>query len=543
MPVPLPAPAQARRNGCRGARPLETLSPAEAETLEAVVARLIPSEPNAPGAREARATHYIDRALGGALAAFREIYSSGLPASTRSPRPRAPGSRSSRRRTRTNCWPPWNATTSRDSARRRGHVLQPGAGTHAPGHVRRSVLWREPRLRGLGSAALPGRPPGRDGRRTAAGPDAPASSTCRPTTTRCSRGPRPARASTGHTRTVMATELPKTDVVVVGLGAAGGVAVLPLVNAGLEVVGLEAGTWLAPADFAPDELRNNFRGWPQAVQKANREIPTHRPNASAPLSPRLAIHPMMNAVGGTTLHYWAQSWRLNPWDFKVVSETRRRYGASRIPRGSTVEDWPFGLEELEPFYDKVEVELGVSGPGRQHPRHHRPPGQHLRGRAGPRLSDASASRHGLHEHDGWRGALARVARVSRTGRDQLGPLSEPVGVRVPRILRARRLPRQCQRLDRGHDHPEGTTDQEAERRHRGARHQDRRRSQRPGHRRAVSEGADRVHPAGQRGPAGQLRVRERPPAALVHSRWVSPRAVEQPRPGGTALLQPQPAPR
>ena len=70
---------------------------------------------------------------------------------------------------------------------------------------------------------------------------------------------------------------------------------------------------------------------------------------------------MMNAVGGTTLHYWAQSWRLNPWDFKVVSETTRRYGAARIPQGSTVEDWPFGLEELEPYYDKVEYEVGVSG--------------------------------------------------------------------------------------------------------------------------------------------------------------------------------------
>ncbi len=159
----------------------------------------------------------------------------------------------------------------------------------------------------------------------------------------------------------MATELKKTDVVIVGLGAVGGVAVLPIVEAGLNVVGLEAGTWLRADDFAPDELRNNYRGWPQAVQKANREIPTHRPNASSPNSPRLAIHPMMNAVGGTSLHYWAQSWRLSPWDFKVMSETTRRYGASRIPKGSTVEDWPFGLEELEPYYDRVEREIGVSG--------------------------------------------------------------------------------------------------------------------------------------------------------------------------------------
>ncbi len=159
----------------------------------------------------------------------------------------------------------------------------------------------------------------------------------------------------------MATRLDAADVIVVGLGGAGGVAVEPLAAAGLNVVGLEAGTRLSARDFAPDELRNNFRGWPHAAQKCNREIPVHRPNAASPDNPRAAIHVMMNGVGGTTLHYWAQSWRLNPWDFKVVSETTRRYGASRIPRGSTVEDWPFGLEELEPYYDKVERALGVSG--------------------------------------------------------------------------------------------------------------------------------------------------------------------------------------
>src|SRR3954452_17252334 len=159
----------------------------------------------------------------------------------------------------------------------------------------------------------------------------------------------------------MATRLKATDVVIVGLGAAGGVAALPLAQAGLDVIGLEAGSWLTKRDFAPDELRNNYRGWPQAVQKTNQEIPTSRPTASSPTTSRASIHPMQNAVGGTSLHYWAQSWRLNPWDFKVASETTRRYGAARIPKGSTVEDWPFGLEELEPYYDKVEHEVGVSG--------------------------------------------------------------------------------------------------------------------------------------------------------------------------------------
>ena len=159
----------------------------------------------------------------------------------------------------------------------------------------------------------------------------------------------------------MAVELQRRDVVVVGLGAVGGIAVLPLAEAGVDVVALEAGGWLRANDHAPDELYNNYRGWPDSAQKANREIPVHRRNASAPDSPRGSTHPMMNAVGGTTLHYWAQSWRLAPWDFAVVSETTRRYGASRLPAGTTVEDWPFGLEELEPYYDHVEFAIGVSG--------------------------------------------------------------------------------------------------------------------------------------------------------------------------------------
>jgi gluconate 2-dehydrogenase gamma chain len=59
---------------------LETLTAAESSTLEAIVARLIPTDGNGPGAAEANAGHYIDRALGGALASAREAYRSGLAA-------------------------------------------------------------------------------------------------------------------------------------------------------------------------------------------------------------------------------------------------------------------------------------------------------------------------------------------------------------------------------------------------------------------------------------------------------------------------------
>jgi hypothetical protein len=65
-------PAPVRREA------LETLSAAEADILEAFCARLIPSDETGPGAREARAAHYIDRSLAGALSASREIYRAGL---------------------------------------------------------------------------------------------------------------------------------------------------------------------------------------------------------------------------------------------------------------------------------------------------------------------------------------------------------------------------------------------------------------------------------------------------------------------------------
>src|SRR5215467_3961567 len=59
---------------------LETLTAAEADTLEAIVARLIPTDENGPGATEARAAHYIDRALAGPLASSRAAYALGLAA-------------------------------------------------------------------------------------------------------------------------------------------------------------------------------------------------------------------------------------------------------------------------------------------------------------------------------------------------------------------------------------------------------------------------------------------------------------------------------
>jgi gluconate 2-dehydrogenase gamma chain len=60
--------------------PIENLTAHEADLLEAICARIIPTDANGPGAREARAAHYIDRALGGALSSSRQAYTAGLAA-------------------------------------------------------------------------------------------------------------------------------------------------------------------------------------------------------------------------------------------------------------------------------------------------------------------------------------------------------------------------------------------------------------------------------------------------------------------------------
>ena len=73
-------------------------------------------------------------------------------------------------------------------------------------------------------------------------------------------------------------------------------------------------------------------------------------------------------VGGGTFSYGAQAWRYMEKDFRM----RSTYGAVA---GSTLEDWPIGYSDLEPYYEKAEWEIG---------RLRRRFEQHLPGRAATR---------------------------------------------------------------------------------------------------------------------------------------------------------------
>ncbi len=74
------AHAQSKPSGASPREALETLTATESDILEAMVARIIPTDDNGSGAAEARAAHYIDRALTGPLASSKAAYVSGLAA-------------------------------------------------------------------------------------------------------------------------------------------------------------------------------------------------------------------------------------------------------------------------------------------------------------------------------------------------------------------------------------------------------------------------------------------------------------------------------
>src|SRR5947209_10777053 len=155
----------------------------------------------------------------------------------------------------------------------------------------------------------------------------------------------------------MATE--KTDVVIVGVGAAGGILAAELGKAGMKVIGLERGPRHVTADFAAqDELRYFQRQDTRPDVKRQPVTWRRNPNERAVPLPTLSYG---NQAGGGTVHYGSVSGRFHEDDFRARSQTIERYGAAAIPEDSSLVDWPLSYADLEPYYDRAEYELGVSG--------------------------------------------------------------------------------------------------------------------------------------------------------------------------------------
>ena len=111
----------------------------------------------------------------------------------------------------------------------------------------------------------------------------------------------------------------RADVLVIGAGAGGGVAVRHLAEAGFRVVCLEQGGWPDVSEFPGDKLEWELVADAQWSPNPN----TRRQPADYPLEvSRSPITPVMyNAVGGSTVHFCAQWVRMRPQDFRLRSWT------------------------------------------------------------------------------------------------------------------------------------------------------------------------------------------------------------------------------
>lgn len=149
----------------------------------------------------------------------------------------------------------------------------------------------------------------------------------------------------------------EVDFVVVGSGSAGGIVARELSMAGFSTVVLEQGPYLRPGDFTHDkhdewtvaeneELRWGPRkGHPQTFRRYEHE------KAELTSGPNLGY---AHNVGGSSVHYSGNFWRLRPIDFM------ERSVRGEIP-GTNFVDWPIRYEDMEPYYTKVEWEIGMSG--------------------------------------------------------------------------------------------------------------------------------------------------------------------------------------
>lgn len=146
----------------------------------------------------------------------------------------------------------------------------------------------------------------------------------------------------------------EVDFVVVGSGASGGVLARELSRAGFDVVVMEQGVRLGPEDFSHDEFKywvasgmtNDPEQSPQTFRRT--------PDVEAQRVRRPQCLTYARTVGGSSVHFTGNYWRFHPVDFK---ERSLLGGIS----GTGFADWPIGYEELEPYYTKVDWEIGVSG--------------------------------------------------------------------------------------------------------------------------------------------------------------------------------------
>lgn len=158
------------------------------------------------------------------------------------------------------------------------------------------------------------------------------------------------------------------DVVLVGVGAMGALAASVLARAGLKVVGLEAGPYRTGRAFVPDELNSAYYARGAMGPKFLSETPRWRLREGEPTREAgFTLGRMMNSVGGSVIHWGGALRRCHPHHFKPLTHVRENFGENVLPEGHTLADWPVTYDDLEPYYTRLEYEIGVASDGDANP--------------------------------------------------------------------------------------------------------------------------------------------------------------------------------
>lgn len=150
------------------------------------------------------------------------------------------------------------------------------------------------------------------------------------------------------------------DVVVIGGGAGGGFAAARLAERGRKVLLIERSRPMRDAELRDNHLQGKRselfdviagpgRDSPRVLELSDGSTRLLRGDGSGTDYGLVAM-----TLGGGTRVWQGMSWRFLEEDFRMAST----YG---VPEDSTLTDWPFEYEELEPYYEHVEWDLGVSG--------------------------------------------------------------------------------------------------------------------------------------------------------------------------------------
>jgi gluconate 2-dehydrogenase alpha chain len=158
--------------------------------------------------------------------------------------------------------------------------------------------------------------------------------------------------------------LPRVDVAIIGAGWTGLVMAKELATrTGLKILVLERGGPRKTRDYLDnmDELDYAIRL--RMMQPIRDETVTlrHTPRDRALPVRQYGSFLPGTGVGGGGEHWSGISYRYYPKDFRLLSHITEKYGRNRLPRDHAIQDWPLSYDDLEPYYDRAERMMGISG--------------------------------------------------------------------------------------------------------------------------------------------------------------------------------------